>query len=483
MLIGALFAVAGKPGARAGERPATTLPAVDAQAAAARLAGALRFQTLSLQDRPDASAAAFLELHAYLQRSFPLVHAQLERERVGGYSLLYTWRGTDQRAPAVLLMAHQDVVPVSPGTEARWTHPPFAGTLADGFVWGRGAWDDKGRLLAQLEAVEALLREGFRPSRTIHLAFGHDEEVGGTRGAKSIAALLRSRGVTLSYALDEGLVVTEGIIAGAPKPVALIGVAEKGNVTLRLRASAAAGHSSMPPRRSAIGNLSRAVAALEAKPMPARLRGVAHEMFTALAPHMGWPRRLMLSNLWLFAPLVERSLEQSPATNAVVRTTTAVTIVRGGDKENTLPGTAEAIVNFRLLPGDRVRDVLDHVRRVVAADGVEVELLSPGQPPSAISTLDSDGYRAIARSVQDVFGDVVVAPGLVVGGTDSKHLGELTDKVYRFSPVRVRPEDTSRIHGSDERLSVANYAEMIQFYQRLLHRTASGRPGHGSAGD
>ncbi|WP_280152090.1 M20 family peptidase [Piscinibacter sp. XHJ-5] len=483
ILVGVLLASTWSPAPTTAARVAAALPVVDEPTAATRLAGALRFQTISHQDRPDASAAAFVEFHAYLERTFPLVHARLQRERVGGYSLLYTWRGTDDNAPAVLLMAHQDVVPVSPGTDARWTHPPFAGTVADGFMWGRGSWDDKGRLMAQLEAVEAMLRDGARPARTVFLAFGHDEEVGGTQGAKAIATLLRSRGVKLLYSLDEGMVVTDGIIAGARRPVALVGVAEKGYVAIRLRATADAGHSSMPPRRGAIGNLSRAIAALEAQPMPARLQVVASKTFTALAPDMSLARRVVLSNLWLFAPLLERSLEQSPVTDAMLRTTTAVTIVRGGDKENVLPGAAEAIANFRLLPGDRAQEVLDHVRRVVANHGVEVELLPQGEPPSAVSPLDSDGYRGIARSIEDVFGDVAVAPGLVVGGTDSKHLGDLTDKVYRFSPVRVRPEDTSRIHGSDERLSVSNYAEMIRFYQRLLYRTAVDSSGRAPARD
>lgn len=444
---------------------------VDADDVAARLAASLRFQTVSHQDRAEANTEAFLAFQAFLERSFPRVHASLQRERVGGLSLLYTWRGTDPAAPAVLLMAHQDVVPVSNDTEERWTHPPFAGVVADGFVWGRGAWDDKGRLIGQLEAVEAMLRDGVRPRRTVYLAFGHDEEQGGTQGAAAIASLLRARGVKLLFSLDEGMVVTEGIIAGAPRPVALVGVAEKGYAVVRLRAQADAGHSSMPPARSAIGDLSRAIAALEAKPMPARLDGVAAGMLGALAPDMGFPRRWVMSNPGLFGPLLERSLSGSPATNAMLRTTTAVTLVRGGDKENVLPGNAEALVNFRLLPGDRPEDVLEHVRRVVAGTGVEATLTERGQLPSGISPTDAEGYRAIADSVREAFGDVTVAPGLVVGGTDSKHLGDLTDKVYRFSPVRVKPEDTSRIHGSDERLSVKNYVEMIRFYERLLRRT------------
>jgi carboxypeptidase PM20D1 len=452
---------------------APQVPAVALQPAAERLAGALRFQTVSHADALDSGAAALEELHAHLERSFPLVHANLQRERVGGHSLLYTWRGRDAQAAAVLLMAHLDVVPVAPGTEGRWTHPPFGGVVADGFVWGRGAWDDKSRVMAQLEAVESLLRHGLQPARTVYLAFGHDEELGGARGAQAIAALLLARGAKLHYVLDEGLVVSDGVIPGARRPVALIGVAEKGRVTVRLRASATPGHASTPPRDSAIGRLSRAIAALEAQPMPARLQGVAAEMFGTLAPEMGPGRRVLLANLWLFGPLVQRALEQTSVTNAMVRTTTAVTVVRGGLAPNALPGMAEAMVNFRLLPGDSADDVLDHVRRVARADGVEAALMPAAQPPSGVSPHDTDGYRAIRQSVNDAFGDVAVAPGLVVGGTDARHMSGLTDRVYRFSPVRVRPDDVSRIHGDNERLAIDNYAEMIRFFQCLLLRSAA----------
>lgn len=450
--------------------PLQRLPDFVASEAVERLAAALRFETVS-QGLPARASETLPQLHEHLERSFPLVHATLARERVSDHSLLFTWPGRNPQAPAVLLMAHQDVVPASIGT-GRWSHPPFSGTVTEGYIWGRGAVDDKGPLMAQLEAVESFLRQGLRPERTLYLAFGHDEEKGGeAQGARAIAALLRSRGVKLHYVLDEGLLVSDGVIAGTRRPVALIGVAEKGFATIRLRATTEPGHSSMPPQRSAIGKIGRAVAALESHPMPARLEGVAGHMFAALAPEMAVPRRWMLANLWLTAPLVKRALEQSPATNAMLRTTAAVTVIRGGVVPNVLPSTAEALVNFRLLPGDSADDVLAHVRRVVLEEDVEADMQETSQAPSGISPHDTASYRAIRSSITDAFGDVAVVPGLVVGGTDARHMTGLTDQVYRFSPVRARREDLTRIHGDDERLSLSNYVEMIRFYQRLLWQT------------
>src|SRR5215213_10202249 len=216
---------------------------VDTQAVAVRLAEAIRFRTISSYEKPDQAADALRGMHAHIEKSFPAFHAAAGREIVGQYSLLYTWEGSDptnsgSRAPPIALLAHQDVVPVAPGTEKDWQHPPFDGVVADGFVWGRGSWDDKGNLYSMLEAAEEMAKAGFTPKRTIYFAFGHDEETAGTAGAKSIAALLASRGVRLDFVIDEGLLITEGIMKGLDKPAALIGVAEKGYATLVLDAQA-----------------------------------------------------------------------------------------------------------------------------------------------------------------------------------------------------------------------------------------------------
>ena len=445
---------------------------VDEKAAADRLAGAIPIRTVSGMEGLQSDGEAFKKLHAYLAQQFPKLHATLKKEVVGDNALLYTWTGSDSSAKPIALMAHQDVVPIAPGTEKAWAQDPFSGQIKDGFVWGRGTWDNKGNLLAQMEAIEMLLAQGFQPRQTIYLVSGDDEELGGLRGAKPIAELLKSRGVRLEWVLDEGLVVTEGVLAGLDKPAALIGLAEKGYGTFFLSLDQAPGHSSMPPSRTAIGSMSTALAKLEAHPMPAAIGGVAGEMFATLAPEMGGFNRVALSNLWLFGPLVQGQLEKGTSSNAMLRTTTALTIVRAGNKDNVLPGRAEAAVNFRVLPGDSLASVEAHLRKTIDNDAIAIKAYPGNSEPSPVSPTDSLGYRTIAKSVRQVFPDAIVAPGLMIAATDSRHFSILSDAVYRFSPVRARPEDLSRFHGTNERISIANYVEMIRFYHQLLRNTA-----------
>src|SRR5271165_1933861 len=240
-------------------------PPVDARRAAEHLSGAVRFRTIS-HDGQDVDGGEFLRLHAFLQEAFPRAHAILTREVVNGYSLLYAWPGEDPTSRPFVLMAHQDVVPIAPGSESRWHAEPFSGEIKDGYIWGRGAWDDKGNLMSILEAVESLATAGFKPRRTVYLVFGHDEENGGEEGAKAIASLFRQRGIRPEFVLDEGMLIADGIMPGLDAPVALIGVAEKGSATLKLTAMAPPGHSSMPGARTAIGSLATALERLERHP-------------------------------------------------------------------------------------------------------------------------------------------------------------------------------------------------------------------------
>ena len=450
--------------------PALALP----PGAAQRLAGAIRFATISHADTSAFDAAAFQGLHAHLRSSFPRVHAQLRRETVATHSLLYTWPGSDPALRPILLMAHLDVVPVEPGTEGSWHEQPFSGRIANGFVWGRGAIDNKSAVVGMLEAVEILLAQGFRPARTIYLAYGHDEEVGGNRGARAIAALLQARGVRLEMVLDEGGVIGDGVIAGVPAPTALVGIAEKGFASVELTTEVPGGHSSLPPRQTAIGILSAAIARLEANPMPARLEEPTRQLFARVAPHFPFAQRAVFANLWATRPLVMGKLEAVPTTNAMVRTTTAVTIFQAGTKENVLPSRARAVVNFRILPGDRIRDVLAHVRRAVDDPRVTVRLApSFTAEPSPISSTDAESFRTLQRTVRSVYPDAIVAPYLVVVVSDSRYFARMTGNVYRFLPLRLAPTDLARMHGTNERLSVRDYEQAIRFYHELV-RTAAG---------
>lgn len=463
-----------KPSRQVSVEPIQKAP-VDAQAVAQRLSGAVRFKTISSLDDPQANAGEFDKLHAYLREQFPALHAAMKLEEPGDHALVYVWPGSDPKAKPIALMAHQDVVPIASGTEDKWQAEPFAGTIKDGYVWGRGAWDDKGNLLAQMEALELLAKSGFKPQRTIYLISGADEEVGGHRGAERIAKRLKEQGVRFAWIMDEGLLVTEGVMPGMTKPAALVGVAEKGYASFKLKLDATPGHSSMPPLHgSAIGQMGGALAKLESQQMPATLGGsVAGSMFDTLAPEMSGFGRVALSNLWLFGPMVQKQLEASPASNAMLRTTTALTIINGGNKDNVIPGYVEATVNFRVLPGDTLASVQDHVHKVVANDAIKVAPYPGNAEPSPVSPTDGPGYAAIQKTIRQVFPEGVVAPGLMLGATDGRHMDGISDAVYRFSPVRAKPEDLPRFHGTNERISIDNYVEMIQFYQQLLRNAGN----------
>jgi carboxypeptidase PM20D1 len=332
--------------------------------------------------------------------------------------------------------------------------------------------DDKGNLMAVLEAVEHLVADGAAPRRTIYLAFGHDEEVGG-RGATATAALLASRDVELEYVVDEGGAITTGLVAGVAAPVAVVGIAEKGYVSLELTAHAEGGHSSMPPTQTAVGRLGLAVARLEAHKMPRAIRGATAAMLDYIGPEMAFPRRLALANRWLFGGLVARSFGATPGGDAMLRTTTAPTILQAGVKENVLPSTARAVVNFRILPGDSVAGVLAHARRVVADSQVTIAVIASNvSEPSPVSPTESENFRLIQRTITQVAPGTVVAPWLLVGGTDSRQYTRLTSNVYRAEVATIGPDDLTRTHGTDERLAIPDYARAIAFFVQLLRNSA-----------
>jgi carboxypeptidase PM20D1 len=437
----------------------------DRSKALERLSRAIQFRTVSKDDPAQISLDEFTRLHDFLQQAFPRVAKQLPREIIGGHSLLYTWKGADGALKPMLLLAHMDVVPAD---EQSWRYPPFSGALAGGYVWGRGAMDDKASMLAILESVEHLLGEGFRPKRTVYLAFGHDEEAGGHRGAAKIAALLRSRGVSLELVVDEGLNILNGIVPGTDSPVALIGIAEKGYLSLRLTAQASGGHSSIPPRENAIGILSRALQRLDGTPFPSRLSGATRQMVEFLGPEMSWSNRLALANLWLFDPLVRDRLAQSPLTNAAIRTTMAPILFHAGVAENVLPTEASAVVNLRLLPGDSIAGTVAHVRRTIDDPRIAITALPVQMEASAVADVGSAAFAVVAKTIRQIVPAALVAPGLLVAGTDSRHYAALTPNIFRFLPIALGPEDAKRYHGVDERISFDDYERCVRFYAQLI---------------
>ena len=444
--------------------------------AADRLAASVRFKTTSNSDPSKMDMAEFTRFHAFLNTAFPKVHATMQRELVEPCSLVYTWPGSDPAAKPALFAAHMDVVPVEDHELDKWTHPPFSGALADGFVWGRGTMDDKISVLGLLEGAEALISAGHKPKRTIAFAFGCDEEVGGEVGAKRIAAKFAGENKSFEFALDEGLAVVTGYMPGTKRAVALVGLVEKGFATYTLVVKGEGGHSSMPPPQSAIGVLAAAITKLEANPLPAGVNPASRQMFETLAPEVDFGMGVVLSNLWLLEPVLVKVLTAKPTTNATVRTTTAVTIIDAGVQDNVLPKKAVAKVNFRLAPGDTLQGVRDHIVDVIDDERVEVvmpDMKGFANPASRISSADTDAFRTLRTAIRATFGnDTIVAPGSTTGGTDVRHYEKVSQQQYRFAPLQLKKDrnDTARIHGIDERIGVDEYERSVVFYADILSR-------------
>jgi carboxypeptidase PM20D1 len=452
--------------AAAGKARATALleypvPAIDESAALRNLGTALRFETVIYDDaRPS---EAFPRFRAWLIETYPRFHAATERTVVAGGTLIYEWRGSDPSLPPIVLMAHQDVVPV-PQPE-RWRQPPFSGSLVDGEIWGRGALDDKGSLIAILEAAESLLAAGHAPTRSVIFVFGHDEEVGGP-GAVAAANLLAGRGIKAAFVLDEGgLTLSDAPVANGP--ISLIGVAEKGYLTLQIEANVLGGHSNAPGTQTAVDTLARAIVAIRSNDFPPRYAGVTRMMLESMAPHAPFATRMAIANDWLFEPLLVGQLTATPQGAATLQTTIAPTMLQASPKQNVLPSVASATINLRIMPGETIESVMAHVRGSVGAIPVTVNRIGPSAQPSPIASMETGGYRLVSGLVANVF-EAPIAPLLMIGVTDSRHMAVLTHDIYRFTPVELGSKDMGIVHGFDERISVENFNRMIRFYSQVL---------------
>jgi carboxypeptidase PM20D1 len=440
------------------------IPVAEGQVAE-HLAASVRCRTVPLDDTGTPDPEAFAQLHRMLEETYPLVHQKLKREVVAGHSLLYTWPGSRLDLDPVMLMAHQDVVSADP---EEWSHAPFEGQIVDGFIWGRGTLDIKNQLIGIMEAAETLLQQGYQPERTILFGLGHDEETGGVNGCKVLGQLLKERGIHLAGIVDEGGGISEGLAAGVRGMVGLVGVSEKGYLTVEFTVQGQPGHSSTPPPQTAIGILARALARLEAHPMPThtrRLRPMYHGIGRAAPIYL----QIAFANVWLFGLFLRRWLISFPEMNASIRTTTALTIVQGGVEDNTIPAEARAIVNFRLLPGDTIAEVLARAKKIIADDRVTFAPV-PGKFNEALPISPSDGpaYEGLKKTIRQVFDNPPVAPFVMLGGTDCQHFVPVCDHIYRFTSLVMDESFRGLEHGIDERIPVSGMARMVTFYGQLM---------------
>lgn len=435
----------------------------------ANLQALVRIRTESWLDPADTDWIRFEQFRTELEQRYPLLHSTATHELVLGHSMIFRWSGASDAAPTVL-MAHYDVVPAS---DDGWGHPPYGAELSgegeDQLVWGRGTLDDKGDLVAILEAVEARLRAGFSPQNDVYLCFGHDEETAST-GGRAIAELLDSRGVRPALVLDEGGAVVEGIFPGVDSPIAVVGVSEKGSVNVRLTVDQVGGHAAMPPRFSATARLARAVLRLSNRRFPGGFNPVLLQMIRTLGAKARNPYRWIFTNLWLTRPLLLRVFSAlGDETDAMLRTTQVVTMLEGSPAANALAERAAATSNIRIAIGSSVAEAVEHVRRAVNDPLVRIEPTNANEPSPASRT-EGAPWDLVGEAIEEVFPGTVVTPYVMFGATDSRHYASFCTAVYRFSPFQMSREERGTLHAKNERIHVATWFRGIAFYDALLGR-------------
>lgn len=442
---------------------------VDGEQVARHLSEAIQFATISPLAPQRRDPAPFDGFLGWAEATYPEFH-QIEKTVVMEHTVLFKWPGSNPSLKPVLFAGHYDVVPVVPGTEEEWVHPPFGGVIADGYVWGRGALDDKAAVISMMEAATLLLHQGYEPERTLYFSFDHDEEIGGNEGAAGVTALLASQGVQLAWSIDEGGFVMEGVLPGLTQPLATVFVAEKGYLSLVLTAHGDSGHSSMPSRDASVFLLANALTRLRDNKIPGGLDGVALQTMEAVARRSSFMQRLFFANRWLFGGMVEDVLSKEPMSDSFLRTTTAPTMLSAGIKDNVLPGLASATVNFRIHPRDDASSIIEQVKAIIDDERIDVAPLRGGlgSEPSQVASTTSQGFQTIEKAIRRSYDEVIIAPGILPAGTNSKHYETIADDAYRFNILRLEPGAMSGFHGTNEKMSVAFLEEGTAAYVRLI---------------
>ena len=438
---------------------------VDADKATRDLAEMIKCQTISHRNPDEDDEGEFLKFEQLLPKLFPKVYATCSFEKVGNRGLLLRWKGKNPDSPSVF-MSHYDVVSVE---AADWQKPAFEGILEDGFLWGRGTLDTKGTLNGILQAAEALIAEDFVPNNDVYFAFGGNEEVSGD-GSYGIVQLFKQRGITPGLVLDEGGAVCTGVFPGVKKPIALIGTGEKGQLNIQYTVKGGGGHSSSPKANSPIIRLSRACLNVEKSSFKYTLSSPTAQLFDTAGRHSNFLYRMIFANQWIFGGVLGiYSKLAGGEFNAIVRTTTAFTQMSGSKGQNVIPAVATMVSNHRIIPGENVESVVAHVTKAVNDENVKVSVIN-GVDPSVISRTDCEAYERVRSTVAETWQDTIVTPYLMVAGSDSRHWGEISDKVYRFSAMALSKEERGMIHGNDERIPVETIVRTVEFFARIMKK-------------
>lgn len=437
-------------------------------AAVSHLQEAVNIRSISYEDSTEAGLPGIDSLIGMLEQSYPNVFSRLKVERINGHSLLLTWKGTDSGVPPVLLYAHMDVVPVEQNGKNPWRFDAFGATIEPDTILGRGCIDDKSGVIGILESINRLLERSFVPKRDVYIAFGHDEEIGGEKGAAIISDTLQARGIRFAWILDEGGMVAENMVPFVTAPVALVMTAEKGYMTVELSASGKGGHSSYPPKETPVEIITAALTRIHDQPFERKVIPALDGFMDHTGPEMRFPFNVMFANRWLFGGIILNQYENIPEANAMIRTTSACTILSGGVKENVIPSNVTATINLRLLPGDNSDAILRQLKEIVHDERVALKLTGHWDEASKNSSTSAEGFEKIRHSIRSVFPDAIVAPSISIGATDSRHFSKLADNIYRFLPIRMNRSILSGMHGTDERIPAAAFMETIAFYEQLI---------------
>ena len=443
---------------------------LDSKDIAKHLSEAIQYKTISNPDADKTDWKEFIGFRDYLEKTYPKIHEVMEKEIISGYSLMYKWKGTDNRKKPIALLAHMDVVPVMPGTEGDWEHDAFSGHIDDEYVWGRGTQDMKGHLIALFEAVEQMLNQGYKPECDVYLCFGHNEEVVGSvgGGALDIAKTLEKRGVRLGMVIDEGGAVIPGVMFNVAKGnIAVVGIAEKGYADIKVTCKKTGGHSSQPPKDNGLVDLAKVLIKLDKKQMKQRLTYTVKNLFDATGRYMSFGMRFLLSNLWITKPLVLLALSGSSTTNALTRTTITPTMAEGSPAGNVLQQTANININARVLHGESIKDVENHIKKCAGNINVELEL-QIGKEPSGVSIIECEEFEVVKKTIKQIHGNLPVAPYLMVGGTDSCFYENVCDKIFRVGPFKMTKETIGSIHGTNEKMAIETLEKGVKFYIQMI---------------
>ena len=430
---------------------------------AMRLAKLIQIPTPSAKDSSSEALAPFYELHKTLETLFPCIHEKMERTELDG-NLIYRYKSAHPNKDAVLLMGHQDVVPAA----GEWKHPPFAGILENGILYGRGTLDCKCTLFSEFQAVEELLLEGYEPPCDIYLTSSVDEETHGA-GAKRIVQHLKEKNVRLALVLDEGGAVIEEPMVGMDRPYAMISITEKGYADVLIHAKAAGGHSSMPPRNTPLVRLGRFMADVERRaPFRREMSSVVRAMLEGIAPSMNFPMRFFLGNLWLFKPLALAFMPAvSPAAGALLSTTCAFTMAKGSDAPNVLPNEATVLANLRISHHQNTEESLRVLETIAKKHDLTLEVQS-GYDASAFVDIKGRMYSYIENCARQDFPDAGAAPYVMTGGTDARHYEAISDNCIRFSPIRMTQKQLASVHTVNENIDAASLAGAVRCYKHIL---------------